>query len=266
MLSDESFRQLLEHLNRPWRGYRKVRKGVKKRVRRHMDVLGCDTIEVYLKRLDHDHQSRKDAEAALRVTISRFFRDRMLWQALAERILPAAVQCWSPPLRIWSAGCASGEEAYSMAMVWDSLLHSPPVEILATDLDTACLERAVNGRYPASSLKEVPADLKERYFDARKGGRQYIIRAHRLPSICWRQHDLMGTPPEEERFHLILLRNNLLTYHQGGPLRAAFERIVDALVPNGYLITGSHEKIPDADIRWARDDACPLIYRRRERS
>jgi chemotaxis methyl-accepting protein methylase len=104
MLSDTEFRQLLEHLDRPWAGFRKVRKGVKKRIRRHMAESGCSTIEQYLRILTRHPGAQTALEQCLRVTISRFFRDRQLWQAIGERILPDLVNWFSPPIRIWSAG------------------------------------------------------------------------------------------------------------------------------------------------------------------
>ena len=78
MLSDTEFRSLLEHLNRPWAGYRKVRKGVKQRVRRHMQNLACSTVEQYLVQLARQPAEMAACEECLRVTISRFFRDRLL--------------------------------------------------------------------------------------------------------------------------------------------------------------------------------------------
>jgi chemotaxis protein methyltransferase CheR len=261
MLSDTEFRQVLDHLNRPWAGYRKVRKGVKKRVRRHMADLGCSTLELYLLALARQSGARAACEQCLRVTISRFFRDPQLWQTLRERILPGLVDHFPAPLRIWSAGCACGEEPYSLAMVWEELNRPTQLDLLATDIGGTCLARARAGVYSPSSLKRMPDGLKKRYFDSRKAGRQFVIRSHGLPPIRWRQHDLLDPPPEGGPFHLILLRNNLLTYYQGSDLRAAFMRILSALVPGGYLVTGAHEHLTVSDTRLARDDRCPWIYR-----
>jgi chemotaxis protein methyltransferase CheR len=261
MLSDTEFRQLLEHLDRPWAGFRKVRKGVKKRIRRHMAELGCSTIEQYLRVLPRRPGARAACEQCLRVTISRFFRDRQLWQALGERILPDLVTRFSPPIRIWSAGCACGEEPYSLAILWEELGRPAALDLVATDTGADCLARACAGVFFRSSLKRLPDGLLERYFCPQKGGRQYLIRLHRLPSIRWQQHDLLGPPFEEGPFHLILLRNNLLTYYQGPDLLAGSARIMAALSPGGYLVTGSHETPPLGPFRLKRDPGCPWIYR-----
>lgn len=261
MLSDTEFRKLLEYLNRPWSGYRKVRKGVKKRVRRHMEHLGCSTVEQYLLTLSRQPGAKAACEQCLRVTISRFFRDRQLWQALEERILPDLARRFPPPIRIWSAGCACGEEPYSLAMVWDRLAGMPALKLLATDAIGECLARARSGIYPQSSLKEVPDEVRKRYFAAQKRGRRFLVRSHRLAPVCWLRHDLLGPPPEGAPFHMILLRNNLLTYHQGADLHSAFGRIIGALAPGGCLVTGAHERLPVPSFRLTRDDGCPWVYR-----
>jgi chemotaxis protein methyltransferase CheR len=164
MLSDNEFGLLLEHLNRPWAGFRKVRKGVKKRLRRHMTETGCSTLEQYLTRMDRQPEVRADCERCLRVTISRFFRDRQLWQALKADVLPRLVSRFPSPLRIWSAGCAGGEEPYSLAMVWNAAALNKKPYLLATDAGEDCLQRARAGSYGPGSLKEVPAAMVSTYF------------------------------------------------------------------------------------------------------
>ncbi len=261
MLSDTEFRKLLEHLNRPWSGYRKVRKGVKKRLRRHMEGLGCSTLEQYLVRLARQTDASRACEQCLRVTISRFFRDRQLWQALKARILTDLAVQFTPPIRIWSAGCARGEEPYSLAMVWNELVHQPALNLLATDAGRACLACARAGVFSRSSLKEVPDAMREKHFESRNGGRQFVIRSQGLPSIRWQQHDLLDPPPEGGPFHMILLRNNLLTYYQEPDLLDACVRIISTLVPNGYLVTGSHERLPVLEFKLIREMDCPWVYR-----
>ena len=157
MLDDHDFRVLLNHLDRPWSGYRKVRKGVKKRVRRHMIQLSCTTIQDYLQRIDQYPDAWTQCQDFLAVTISRFFRDRQLWEHLQKRILPDLAQRFSERLRTWSAGCANGEEPYSLFMVaaaaFEAISDMGTIQILATDANIGCLQRAREGRFPESSLK-----------------------------------------------------------------------------------------------------------------
>lgn len=259
MLSDNEFRKLLEFFNRPWAGYRKVRKGVKKRVRRHMIELGCPTIDAYLKALAVEPELRAVCEQHLNVTISRFFRDRQLWKHIETNVLPDLIRRFDGTIRVWSAGCANGEEPYSLSILWVSLKIDRALEIVATDADASVLERARLGTYPQSSLKELPNDLKHQFFDRRRG--RFMIRAHCLPSIQWRRRNLFQTPPPGP-YHLIFLRNNLLTYYQGAAMQKAFETIMDSLMPDGFLVVGSHEHLPPVKVGLQRNDACRWLYKK----
>jgi chemotaxis methyl-accepting protein methylase len=262
MMGDDDFRRLLDHLDRPWAGFRKVRKGVKKRLRRHMTRLGCDSIQDYLGRIDGDAVARAGCEDCLAVTISRFLRDRGLWQGLQDRILPGLAERFGDPLSAWSAGCAGGEEPYSLAMVALAAADNRPaaasIRILATDARPPCLERAVEGRYPASSLREVPESWRDRFFRP-AGRRAWRVDPGLGEGIRWQVHDLLAVPPEGS-FHLVFLRNNLLTYYRGRRLETAFHGIVGRIPEGGVLVVGSHER-PPAHPRLGRDPACPWVYR-----
>lgn len=262
MLSDEDFGRLLQQLDRPWAGYRKIRKGVKKRVRRHMEQVGCRSIENYLQLMKSQTDVRRACEKALYVTISRFFRDRKFWQDLESRLFPIMIRDFAEPLRIWSAGCACGEEPYSIAMVFSLIASPPELTIIATDAQQDCLERARKGRFGQSSLKALPNSLRSEFFSSRKSGRQFSINLEKLPSIQWRHHDLLHESPPPGPFHMIFLRNNLLTYHQGPELQSAFSRIISVLFPGGYLVLGSHEKLPARTGILTRDTQCPWVYRK----
>lgn len=263
MLSDDDFRLLLDRLNRPWSGYRKVRKGVKKRLRRHMESLQCPTIADYLRKISADPAARIECEQRMIVTISRFFRDRRLWDQLQTRILPALAARFPDRLAAWSAGCANGEEPYSLSMIWEAAATSmsEPVDlhILATDAQTAGLERAREGLYPAGSLKEVPEAIKTQWFQKAPGSRRWRIDGRLSERIRWQTHQLLESPPQDE-FHIILLRNNLLTYYRGERLQTSFNSILDRLADGGVIILGSHEQLPAHHPPLARDPSCPWAY------
>ncbi len=259
MLSDDEFRILLQHYDRPWSGYRKIRKGVKKRIRRHMELLDCATVDAYLQVLKDQPDQEAECRKNLLVTISRFWRDRRLWEYLQHHLLPAISHSYTPPIRAWSAGCACGEEPYSLAMAWASQSDTISLRVLATDTQAPCLDRAANGLYGASSLKELPEELHSTYFVQHSGRRQWRILSSKLPQIEWRQHQLFDPPPQES-FHLIFLRNNLLTYHHGQRLQLALESILSALMPGGWLVVGSHETPPTAFTDLVRNPTCPWIY------
>lgn len=260
MLSDKDFRLLLDRLDRPWAGYRKVRKGVKKRLRRHMLSLQCTTIEEYLLKIDQDAALRTECEQRLTVTISRFFRDRMLWDKLCKPILPDLAAKFPEGIHAWSAGCANGEEPYSLSMIWEAVGDPCEMRILATDVSSTCLERAKARRYPESSLKEASEAYRQRWFQRIPGEKQWEVMADLEKRIHWQTHQLLNEPPPGD-FHLILLRNNLLTYYKGVRMQTAFQRIVDRLVWGGILIVGSHERPPLCHPPLERDHSCSWVYR-----
>ncbi len=246
-MDDRQFRRLLDYCGLSWQGYRKVRKGVKKRIGRHMAELGCRDMGAYLARVDRDVEARRACDRLLTVSISRFFRDRMLWQVLAEEILPSLVRSGREKIVVWVAGCASGEEAYSLKILWEELRtahpHLPAMEITATDLNPQHLQRAKTGAYPYSSLKELPEELKFRYFFRRAGGKRFFVKALLKNGIVWKHHNFLHDPPAP-RFNLVLLRNSLLTYYGDEIKMSALEKVVASLSDNGFLIIGSHEKLP----------------------
>lgn len=261
MLSDSEFKQLLDYLDRPWAGFRKVRKGVKKRIRRHMEQLGCGRFEPYLDRIEEDPQLRSQCEQCLTITISRFYRDRRLWDHLQQQILPRLSDRFGDGLAAWSAGCANGEEPYSLAMVWAAAAVRPmaALNVLATDADVQCLQRAETGRYPISSLKELPEDVKTRWFRKERGGRRWCVDPALQQRITWQVHHLLEIPPPGP-FHLIFLRNNLLTYYRGSALEVSLSRIVARLADGGILAVGSNERLPSSTAHLEQDRLCACVY------
>jgi chemotaxis protein methyltransferase CheR len=246
-MDDDQFRRLLDRFGLSWSGYRKVRKGVKKRIRRHMKALGYQDIEVYLAALDDDQTLRAKCEVLMTVSISRFFRDRALWETLENQILPEIIHSDMERVKVWFAGCACGEEVFSFAILWDRLKDRfqalPEIYMLATDMNLVYLKRAKKGLYSRSSLKEVPADVRRNYFTRLEKLRRYKIAPALGKNISWRLHHLLHDPADRN-FHLIFLRNNLLTYYQEALKTPAFLKVVDCLVPGGLLIIGSHEQLP----------------------
>ena len=244
-MDDDQFRQLLEYFNFSWSGYRKVRKGVKRRISRHMQELQCPNIEVYLDFLKKSDVLRREGARRMTVSISRFFRDRKLWLDLEEEILPAVIVPKKNIIRVWSAGCARGEEVYSFTIIWDRLRekHALQVqlEITATDVNPDAIEKARAGVYTKSSLKEVPREIQVRYFDLRKSGNRFDLKAFIKKGIDWKVQDILENAPGAE-FDIIFLRNNLLTYYQDHLKTKGLWIVVGVLASDGWLIVGSHEK------------------------
>ena len=262
-MDDQQFQVLLDYFGYDWAGYRKVRKGVKKRVSRHMQQVGCRKMSDYLSALSASPALRQECERLMTVPISRFFRDRKLWDRLYALLFEDPGECRRSYLRIWSAGCSGGEEAYSLkileAEARSNGLDPRPLSILATDKNPENLKRAKAGSYPASSLKEVPNDIMIACFEPKKGGRRFSVLPFLREGIEWRLHDLLDEPPADA-FDAVFLRNNLLTYYRKETQEEKLPRILKTLDANGFLVVGSHERLPQGFEHMVRDRQSPHIY------
>ncbi len=262
MITDAGFRKLLDHYDRPWRGFRKVRKGVLKRIRRHMASLHCSSVSEYIDILQRCPIEEEILQSHLRITISRFNRDRYLWDFLAEHTFPCLLQR-TDKLKIWSPGCSCGEEVYSLKILWHLHFSSyPAIRILATDANSNCLERAQAGIYQKTSLREISEDTVSRLFVRSPDQNGYAVRPQLKENIAWQQHNFLSQPPDET-FHLIFLRNNLLTYYNEELKSAALNNILTTLSPGGYLVIGSHETLPETLLSLVCSEKCSMVFQLR---
>jgi len=229
-----------------------------------MQELKCPNINTYLDLLNKSAEVRQECEKRMTVSISRFFRDRKLWHDLEDGVLPRMIVRERKTLRVWSAGCARGEEVYSFRIVWDRLSKKfeqlPETEIVATDIHPLYIEKARAGVYAKSSMKEVPQEVREQYFDIRKSGNRFDIKAALKRGIEWKVQDVFSDPPGFE-FDIIFLRNNLLTYYKEDQKEKGLRGVIKVLAPDGWLIVGSHEKLPSAVSNMQRHLSIPWAYR-----
>lgn len=190
---------------------------------------------------------RQECELLMTVSVSRFFRDRGLWHALEKEILSSIIKEHAGHVRVWSAGCACGEEAYSFKIVWNVIEQKverlPELQVWATDMNPGYLDKARAGIYSHSSLKEVPGALQDVYFKPGRKRKKWAIIEPMKMGVTWESHNLLSDPCDRE-FQLVFLRNNLLTYYENELKAPAFQKVVDALVPDGFLIIGAHEELP----------------------
>ena len=255
----------LPRLNHRWEGYRRVRRQICRCIAARIQALGLANVAAYRTRLEENPAEWTALRFCLRVTISRFFRDHGMFHALAQSILPAlaeiALKSGAETLRAWSAGCASGEEPYSLSLLWTFALQARwpglRLSILATDIDEGMLRRAEMACYPASSLKETPSNWLEPAF-VRDNGRFCLRPELRVPVRFLRQ-DLCEELPDGS-FHLILCRNLAFTYF-AEPLQQEIARgLLERLIPGGCLILGAHERLPAGSSSVAAKGQTAGIY------
>lgn len=265
-MDDRQFSRLLNFLNYSWKGYRKVRKGVKKRVSRHMAELGCRDMDAYLERLAEDPGIRAECKRRMTVSISRFFRDLRLWEILGNRLLPELTGQGRGSVRVWFAGCAGGEEVYSFRMLWAEFTAGcpdpPDLYLIATDVVPDYLERAKQGVYPKGALRDTDARRREKGFLQVKK-EQYRVAPSLKEKIDWRVQDLLTDNPPAQELDIVFLRNNLLTYYHEALVEEPLERIIDTLRPGGFLVIGAKEEMPQTGLnRLIRYDR--YVFRRIE--
>lgn len=253
-----------------WAGFRKVRRQVCKRLGRRLRVLGLPDIAAYQGHLQRHCEEWTVLDGLCRITISRYLRDRRVFSCLQQSILPELVERMNAQgrswLRLWSAGCAAGEEPYSLAILWELAIkpraaEAPArLEIVATDSDQRLLERAAAACYPRSSVRELPADWRSRAFVERAG--EVCLRPpfRRHVEFLW-QDVRVESPPGA--FDLILCRNLAFTYFDDALQRSILRRLALALRPEGFLVIGIHETLPQDQQDFAPWSRQPGVYQRR---
>ena len=232
----------LPRLRLRWPGYRKVRGQVCKRIDRRIRSLGLRGVEAYRARLEADPREWEVLDGFTRITISRFHRDRDVFEYLHGEVLPELDALVAPePVRIWSAGCGAGEEAYTLAIAAQE--REIPVRILATDLDAHQLRRARQARYSSGSLKDLPAHWIARAFE--REAEELVLRDELRSDVELLQQDIRKEMPPGP-FDLILCRYLAFTYFEESLQREIGEGLLARTRPNGFIVLGKHEAWPSA--------------------
>lgn len=239
----------LPRLHMRWPGFRKVRKQVCKRIDRRLHELALPDAEAYRSYLETHLGEWAVLDRCCRISISRFYRDRGVFDHLRNSILPllATIARASSDrvLRCWSAGCASGEEAYTLNIVWRLCIRPkfPDVtmHLVATDSDSGMLDRARSGSYSASSLHDLPREWLTIAFIPLAN--LFLVKPEFRHGIEWRLQDIREELPSED-FHLILCRHLAFTYFDEALQRQTLDRLVGKLTPGGILVTGKQELLP----------------------
>ncbi|MDA8455237.1 PAS domain S-box protein [Acidovorax sp. GBBC 3334] len=260
---EDALREVLNFLrHRTGRDFSEYKRAtVVRRVGRRLQVNGIATMAGYL-----DCLRTRPGEAGallqdLLISVTNFFRDPAYFAAL-QAYLPELFQGKSgaDTLRVWVAGCATGEEAYSIAMLLTeharTLDSAPVLQIFATDLDDSAIRVARDGFYPAAIEGDVSADRLRRFFVRERGG--YRVRRELRECVLFAVHDLLKDSPFS-RLDLISCRN-LLIYLNREAQRRVLDTFHFALLPGKTLFLGSAESVEDSDSRFAVVDEQHRIY------
>lgn len=243
-------RWALPQLHMRWPGFRKVRTQVCKRVDRRLRNLGLADIEKYQTYLKEHPDEWVRLDPLCRITISRFYRDKGVFAALEQEVLPSLAhrvcERGDDVLRIWSAGCGSGEEPYTVAVLWAVELqaHFPEVsiDIVATDADPNMIRRARDACYKFGSLKDLPKSWRDRVFSQEDDA--YCLKPDYKHNIEFLEQDIRQEQPKG-RFDLVLCRNLAFTYFDDAVQLKVLRRIVAAMRDGAALVLGIHEKLPE---------------------
>lgn len=265
-VSDALYRQvvetLLEEQKFDLKGYKDqcIRRRLAARIRAAGFQQGG---EGYIALLKADTQEQEHLLAALSVHVSQFFRNMSLFKVLDKEIIPYLLkraQQDRSKLRIWSVGCAYGEEPYSLALLCQKHLEQKELlSIIATDLSPEALKQARQGSFPAERISQVPIDMVQKFFVEIE--QKYKLDEQIRQMVQFFRHDILTDQPFY-RAELILCRN-LLIYFSRAQQRKILEKLAEALLPGGYLVLGRAETLAPACRELFRCvDPAERIYQR----
>ncbi len=248
-----------------WSGFRKVRGTVCKRLRRRMRALGLADFNAYRAHFEAHSDERQILDVACRIPISRFWRGKRTFERLETQVLPdlarRARAAGRSDIRCWSIGCASGEEPYSLAILWRYRLSAAFQDIILTieanDAESVMIHRAHAGLYQAGSLRDLPEDLRAAAFEEVDG--QFAVWPEIKAMVTLRTEDIRTTLPDGP-YDLILCRNLVFTYFDDVTQRSVLAALDARLRPGGYLVVGSHEHPPVSGSRIAAVEGAPSVF------
>jgi chemotaxis protein methyltransferase CheR len=257
----------LPRLRLRWPGYRRVRGQACKRIRRRMTELSCADTGEYRRYLERHAEEWILLDALCRITVTRFYRDRQVFRMLIDDALPelarAALARNARTLRIWSAGCGSGEEPYTIAIGWrleaGGQFPGLTLDILATDADAGLLSRAATACYAEGAVRNLPPAWRCAAFDMH--GDRCCLRPEFRTAVRFLCHDVR-TPLPARDFDLVCCRNLAFTYFAADVQREVASAIHDRLLPGGMLLLGIRERLPEGEPAFEAVSERLALYRK----
>jgi two-component system CheB/CheR fusion protein len=243
-------------------GYK--RSSLSRRIRKRMAVLGIEHWGEYQDRLEIDADEFQSLFNTILINVTGFFRDAEAWTYLQEEVVPEIVarRDADDEIRIWSAGCSTGQEAYSLAILLAEELGpevaAQRVKIYGTDVDDEALQAARAGTYSAKALSPLSSELRDRYFESDHGG--YTFRADLRRRVIFGRHDLTRDAPIS-RLDLLVCRNTLM-YFNIEAQRHILDRLHFALRDGGVLFLGKAEMLLTGSDRFSAIGMRQRLFRR----
>jgi two-component system, chemotaxis family, CheB/CheR fusion protein len=244
-MSEQAFEHLLDHLCRT-RGFDFAaykRSSLKRRIDKRMEAIGVTSYEAYLDHLEVYQDEFSSLFNTILINVTSFFRDEQVWSYVASDVVPALIAAKAPhdPIRVWSAACASGEEAYTLAIILADALGEDAfrdrVKIYATDVDEQALGEARQATYTARQVAGIPPAHLEKYFD--RVNSNFVFNKELRRSVIFGRHDLIQDAPIS-RVDLIACRNTLMYFNAEAQARIV-ARLYFALNDTGVLLLGKAE-------------------------
>ncbi|NUT55004.1 MAG: chemotaxis protein CheR, partial [Thermoleophilia bacterium] len=266
---DAAFEALLDFLKRS-RGFDFTaykRASLERRFRRRMEVVGCESYGDYLDFLEVHPDEFGELFDTLLINVTEFFRDPPVWDFLSRQAIPEMLQSKpeDEPIRVWSAGCASGEEAYTAGIVLAGVLgdeaYRERVKIYATDIDEDALTSGRQALFVPKRLENMPDELRERYFE--RNGQHYAFRKDLRRTVIFGRNNLVVDAPIS-RIDLLICRNTLM-YFTVESQTQILRRFHFALRDHGVMVLGKSEMMLSHRGAFAAIDMKRRIFRKLER-
>ncbi len=236
-----------------------------RRIHRRCLINKCRSIKDYLYSLQTSSEERRVLCADLLISVTNFFRDETAWEHLENNVIPLLIEQSQPQeeLRFWVTACATGEEAYSLAILLDEALtdcnKQLKVKIFATDLDRVALEKASQGFYPATIANHLTPERLRKYFVAKDDGFEIVRKIREM--LIFAPHDLTKDAGFT-KMHLITCRN-VLIYMQPSLQYQVLRNLHFSLVPKGILFLGEAETLGEFEEEFIPLDKKWKIYQKR---
>lgn len=211
---------------------------MKRRLTSLRDKRGFSDFDMYYNGIQKDKALLEEFVDRITINVSEFYRNPARWKVLEQNVIPELIK-EKKVLHIWSAACSTGEEPYSLLMLFQDHFPGIKVKITATDIDEKILKRAQQGIYKPQSLKDLPEEKKSKYFIFKDG--LYFINNDLKKQVTFKKHNLLNDP-YPTNIDMIVCRN-VLIYFTDPAKDLVYKAFSKALSPGGMLFVGSTEQI-----------------------